>query len=269
MLVLASALLHASWNLIVKSSRDRLIAGFSQAAFGALAFAPVLFISGIPTDVWPAILVSSFIHLAYVLTLITAYEHGDMSLVYPVARGTAPILVTVAAALWLDDVPGGWGLVAIGLAVVGVLSVGLGRHRKGAGWALVVGAIIAAYTLNDAAAVRSLDAALPYTIATFWGQTLLLAPVVLWRRSLSGTLSGLRLEWRRHVFAGIASAGAYALVLSAARLAPLGLVAAFRETSVVFGTLGGLWFLKEPAARARLKGAALIAAGLVVLVVTS
>jgi len=91
----------------------------------------------------------------------------------------------------------------------------------------------------------------------------------LWRRSLSGAISGLRLEWRRHVLAGIASAGAYALVLSAARLAPLGLVAAFRETSVIFGTLGGLWLFKEPAARSRLKGAALIAAGLVVLVLTS
>ncbi len=266
--MLTSALLHASWNLIVKGSQDRLIAGFSQAAFGAMAFGPILFFTGIPTDVWPAIVVSSFIHLAYVLALITAYDHGDMSLVYPVARGTAPILVTVAAIFLLDDVPTVSGLIAIGLVVAGVLWVGLGKDRKGAGWAVLVGAIIASYTLNDAAAVRSLDAALPYTIATFWGQTALLIPVIVKRRSLTGAIAGLKAEWPRHVFAGIASAGAYALVLSAARLAPIGLVAAFRETSVVFGTLGGLWLLKEPAARGRLKGSALIAAGLVVLVVS-
>ena len=269
MLVLASALLHASWNLIVKGSQDRLIAGFAQAAFGAIVFSPVLFISGIPTEVWPAIALSSFIHLTYTVTLVTAYNHGDMSLVYPVARGTAPILVTIAAALLLDDVPSVAGMLAIALAVGGVFWVAAGKNRNGIWWAILTGGIIAAYTVNDAAAVRSLEAALPYTIATFFGQTLLLIPVIMWRRSLTQAVTSLRMEWRRHLFAGMASAGAYALVLSAARLAPLGLVAAFRETSVVFGTLGGLWILKEPAARSRLKGAALIAAGLVVLVISS
>lgn len=266
LLVLASAALHASWNLIIKGSSDRLVAGFSQAAFGALVFAPVLFFYGLPTEVWPAIVASSFIHLAYVLTLVAAYDRGDMSLVYPIARGSAPVLVTVAAALLLDDVPSLGGLIAIGFAVTGVLWVASGKERRGIGWALLTGAVIAAYTLNDAAAVRSLDNAFPYTAAIFVGQTIMVLPIVLIRRSPEQLVATLRAEWPRHVYAGAASVGAYGLVLAAARLAPLGLVAAFRETSVVFGTLGGMWILKEPAAKTRLRGASLIALGLAVLV---
>jgi drug/metabolite transporter (DMT)-like permease len=268
-LVLASASLHASWNLVVKSSVDRLLAAWSQVAFGALVFAPVLVAAGVPRRVLPAIAASSLVHVVYGLVLVAAYERGAISLVYPVARGIAPVLVTAVAAVLLDDIPSAGGLVAIGFVVWGVTWVASGSNSRGLGWALATGSAIAAYTLIDGAAVRSLDTALPYTSAVFVGTAVLYTPVIALRRSSASVKRGFRTEWRRHLLAGTASAGAYALVLAAARLAPLGLVAAFRETSVLFGVIGGWLILREPDARARLRGASLIAVGLGVLVLVA
>jgi drug/metabolite transporter (DMT)-like permease len=266
-LVLASALLHAAWNLIVKASSDRLTAEWAQATFGALVFAPVLMVQGVPTEVWPSILVSGTVHLTYGLTLVGAYNRGDLSLVYPVARGSAPLLVTLFAALLLDDTPEMWGLVAIGLVVAGVMTVGMRRGSHGLGWALATGALIASYTLIDGAAVRDLGGSFSYTISVFAVNALLHIPVMWALRGRVRVIAAMRAEGWRHVVAGAASAGAYALVLIAARLAPLGLVSAFRETSVLFGALGAWLILREPLAGRRLQGAAMIALGLVVLVI--
>lgn len=268
-LVLASALLHASWNLLVKSSGDRLVAAWMQAVFGALVFSPVLVLRGIPTEVLGAIVASSVIHLAYGLALVAAYERADLSLVYPVARGTAPILATVAAAVWLADVPEPAGLVSIGLVVLGLFVVGLGGDRSGIGWAVATGVTIATYTVVDANAVRTVGESLPYTTAVFAGNALTFLPVVLARRGARRALAAVTAEPVRHVLAGAASAGAYAMVLGAARVAPIGLVAAFRETSVVFGAVGGWLFLRERLPGRRIAGAAAVVAGLVVLVTTS
>lgn len=266
LLVLASALLHASWNLVVKSSRDRLVAASAQAAFGALAFSPLLIASGVPGRAMPAVAASSAVHLAYGLSLVTAYERGDLSLVYPVARGIAPALVTAAAAVLLDDLPSTGGMIAIAFVVSGVLWVTNGRTTAGLSWALATASAIATYTLIDAAAVRSLEAALPYTTAVTLGYALLYLPVIAARRSAHAVTSVLRVEWWRHLLGGASAVAAYGLVLAAARLAPLGLVSAFRETSVLFGTVGGWLILGEPDARRRLWGASLIAVGLGVLV---
>jgi drug/metabolite transporter (DMT)-like permease len=183
-----------------------------------------------------------------------------------VARGIAPVLVTVTAALLLRDRPSAGGLVAIGFVVAGVLWVAKGKNRRGIGWALATGATIAAYTTIDGATVRTLETAVAYTGAVFVANAIWYVPVIVLRRSRQEVLFAVRTEWWRHLFAGAASIGAYALVLTAARLAPLGLVAAFRETSVLFGAAGGWLILKEREARRRLRGASLIAAGLVVLV---
>ncbi|RPI20701.1 MAG: EamA family transporter, partial [Actinobacteria bacterium] len=146
-LVLASAALHASWNLVIKTSGDRLVAAWAQVTFGALVFLPFLVVAGVPTAVWPWIVLSGLVHLGYGLSLVAGYDRGDLSLVYPVARGIAPILVTIAAALILDDAPGVWGFVAIVTVVTGVLLTSLGSARDGIGWALATGGLIATYTL--------------------------------------------------------------------------------------------------------------------------
>lgn len=265
-LVLASAALHASWNLAVKASRDRLVAAWAQVTFGAIVFLPVLVVAGLPTSALPSIVASGLVHLAYGLTLVAGYERGDLSLVYPVARGLAPVLVTVAAAVLLDDVPGAWGAVAIVVIVGGVLLTAAGGVRHGLGWAAATGCLIATYTLIDGAAVRGLDGSVAYTTAVFAMNGLVYLPVVLLRRRPAAIVAALRRDGLKQLFGGVASALAYVLVLAAARLAPLGIVAALRETSVLFGVIGGWAVLGEPAARSRLRGAAFIAVGLVVLV---
>jgi drug/metabolite transporter (DMT)-like permease len=266
LLVLGSALLHASWNLVVKSASDRLIAAWAQAVFGGLVFLPILLVEGVPVRVLPAVVGSGLVHLLYGLTLVAAYDRGELSLVYPVARGVAPILVTGAAALFLHDVPSGGGLLAIACVVAGVLWVARGRDHRGLGWALATGATIAAYTTIDGASVRTLGTALAYTGAVFVANAIWYLPVIAVRRSRRQVIASVQGEWWRQLFAGAASIGAYALVLTAARFAPLGLVAALRETSVLFGAVGGWLILKEPEAKQRLRGATLIAVGLAVLV---
>jgi len=267
-LVLGAAVLHAGWNLAIKASKDRLITAWAQVTLGALVFAPFLIGSGVPWEAWPSLLASTVVHLLYGLTLVTAYGHGDLSVVYPVARGTAPVLVTVIAGIFLADWPTGPGLVAIALVVAGVL---LAAHRgsdHGIWWALAVSGFIAAYTIIDGAAVRDLEGSFSYTVALFLGNSLLFLPVLLWRRGARAMGSFLRRNWLVSLAGGAASAGAYTLVLIAARFASLGLVSAVRETSVVWGALGGWLLLREADARSRMRGVALIVAGLVILAVS-
>ena len=100
-LAITAAVLHASWNLVVKASGDRLVAACAQAAFGALVFLPFLLIGGIPSGALTPALVSSVCHVAYYLGLVTSYRHADISIAYPVARGSAPMLVDVTSSI--DD----------------------------------------------------------------------------------------------------------------------------------------------------------------------
>jgi drug/metabolite transporter (DMT)-like permease len=265
-LVLGSALLHASWNLVVKKSGDRLIAAGAQMLLGATASAPIAIALGIPFRAWPFLIATSLVHTGYVVSLVAGYDRGDLSVVYPVARGTAPILVTIGAALFLDDTPGGLGFAAIVLVVTGIFIVGIRGRPRGTGWALLTSVFIAAYTMIDGAAVRHLDDSVAYTLTAFMTMTLAIVPVVLWRRGPEKVATVVRVEWRTHLLAGVASATAYVMVLTAALTAPLGLVSALRETSVVFGALGGWLILKESMGWRRMRGAVLIAAGVFLLV---
>ena len=266
-LVLAAALMHASWNLVVKASNDRLVAGWAQVFFGALIFLPFLVSMGIPWEAWPFFVVSGGIHVAYSLSLVAAYERADLSFVYPIARGGAPVFVTVAAMVFLDDRPGMVGTIAVLVLVVGILFMARrGSGGAGLGWAMLTALLIASYTSLDGAAVRSLGESVSYTITVFLAGAVGFTPLVIRLRSWNGLVGAVAAEPGRYAFAGAASAGAYILVLIAARSAPLGLVAAVRETSVVFGALGGWLILGEPFGRRRLVAAAMIAAGLALLV---
>lgn len=243
-----------------------MVAGWAQVAFGALVFGPALIVVGVPWSAWPFILISGVLHVGYSLSLVAAYERADLSFVYPVARGTAPLLITAAAFLFLDDRPGPAGLMAIGVLVTGILLMNTGRslHRAGR-WALLTAIMIASYTSVDGAAVRRLGESFSYTITVFVAATILFTPLVGRVRGWPRLVSAVKGEWWRYLMAGAASAGAYVLVLIAARQAPLGLVAAVRETSVVFGAVGGWLLLGERLARRRIRAAVVIAAGLALL----
>jgi len=264
-LVLLAAVLHASWNLVVKASRDRLVAAWMQTTIGALVFLPVLVVQGLPTGQWRPLAVSAVLHLGYALTLVAGYDRGDLSVVYPVARGTAPLLVTAGAALFLDDRPALLGLVAVGLIAGGILG-SVRRATGGVAWAVACGGFIAAYTLVDGAAVRSGGGPLRYVVCLIALNAVTLFGAVLVRRRVSAIGAAFRLDGWRNAFGGAASVAAYALVLTAAQWAPLGLVSAVRETSVVLGALGGWLLLREPLGPSRVAAASVIAVGIGLLV---
>lgn len=265
LLVLASAGLHASWNLLIKASGDRLVTAAGQVVLGSLAFAPALIWTGIPTGALPWVAASALIHLAYGLSLVAAYERGDLSAVYPIARGTAPALVTIGSVVMLGDRVEPSAVIAITLIVAGIVAIGLAGHRHGLGWAVVTGLFITAYTLVDGHAVRGLETAVGYTATLFLANGVLYGVTVVAVRGVDRVRAGIAADWRRQLGGGIASVIAYTLVLAAARLAPLGLVSAVRETSVVIGALAGWLVLREPLGRRRLAAAVAIAAGLMLL----
>ena len=264
--VLAAALLHASWNLVLKSSSERLVAASAQVALGGLAFIPILVWRGFPTEVLPFLLASAVVEVGYIFALATAYDRADLSFVYPIARGSAPVLIAAGAFLGLSDRVTGLGWVALALICGGVLTIGLSAPtRRGAQWSLITGFLIATYVTIDGAGVRRTSDALAYTAALFLLTATLLIPFALLLRGRAVVGSSLKAEWKLQLLAGVASLGSYSLLLYASKSAPLSLVSAARESGVLFATLLGWWFLDERVSRLRLAAAALIALGVVLL----
>jgi uncharacterized membrane protein len=265
-LVIAAAVLHATWNVLLKASGDRLVTAAVQSMAGAVILAPALVATGIPVARWASLAASAAFHLGYGLTLIGAYDRGDLSVVYPVARGSAPLLTAAGAALLLDDSPGVWGMLGVVLIAAGILAVTRGR-RGGIIWALACGTFISGYTLVDGAAVRAEGGSLRYTATLFLLNAVTLGTLAIGRRGWRRFRDAARSGGARQMLGGSASAAAYLLVLIAVRWAPLAGVAALRETSVVFGALAGWRLLGEPFGRVRVVAAAVIAAGVVFLLV--
>lgn len=264
--VLAAALLHASWNLLVKSSSDRLVAAAAQVVLVALAFIPVLIWTGLPLEAWEYVVASAVVQVAYLYSLASAYDRADLSFVYPLARGTAPLLIAVGGLIGLSTPATGIGWVALGLICGGVIGIGLSAEsHHGVAWSLLTGVLIAAYITIDGTGVRQADSTLAYTAGLYAVTGVLLMPLVLWRRGLDNIRTALKVEWKRHLFAGAASLISYGLLLAASLSAPLSLVAAARETGVLFATVGGWWFLDERVTRSRMVASAVIAAGVAIL----
>jgi drug/metabolite transporter (DMT)-like permease len=269
LLALASAVLHTSWNLIVKTDRDRLLAQWGVMAAGALLFSPWLLFYGMPESrAWPYVAASALVHVGYSLTLVQAYEHGDLSTAYPVARGVAPLPTAIGAAFLLDDrlEPIGYlGLVLVSAGLIVVVSRGSGRAAVL--WALSTGLTISLYTLVDTAGVRAGDESFRYVIALFVLDSLLMTGVVVARRSGTEIVRSVRSSGLSYVAGGSGSLGAYGLVLLAVRSAPLGYVAALREASVVLAAVAGWRLLKEGFGVRRTLGAAVVAAGISLMLI--
>lgn len=264
-LALLAAVMHAAWNLFLKDSEDRVSTVALMGLIGALIYLPwVYVIDGVPDDVWGHVLFSAIVHAAYFLALVTAYQRVDFSVAYPVARGAAPALVAVGGWALLGDRINGAEILAIAL-IVGAL-VGLAWSpgvRQGLQWAVLTGALIAVYTVNDAAAVRQSGNALAYTVTVTAAATVLLLPYAVWRRGRAGLLATAAARPVQLLVAAALNIGAYALVLVAATRAPIGLVSAVRESSVIIGAIAGVAIYSEPFGRRRVLGAAFVVAGVV------
>ena len=274
LLVLAAAVAHAGWNLAAKRVPHGgalfvwLTAVVSLA--GQLPFAVVTVVrDGMPGVWWVAFAVSGCIHTGYFVLLQRGYRVGDLSVVYPLARGSGPLLSVVAAVWLLGERPGlpalvGAAAVIAGVFVIGGLGVG---GSKGVGYGFATGTLIAAYTLWDAHAVTAL--AVPPLILMAGSsavETVLLTPNAYTRRAEVATL------WRDHkapvLAVAVLSPLAYILVLFAMRMAPVSLVAPARELSIVIGSLGAWLLLGEPNPVRRLAGAVIVLAGVAAIAVS-
>ncbi|MDX3187967.1 DMT family transporter [Streptomyces sp. MN03-5084-2B] len=274
-LVLVAAVVHAAWNLAAK----RISSGGTQFVWlyytvGAVLLLPVtivLLITETDHPQWSwlvAAVGTSLLHIVYGVVLQRGYRVGDLSVVYPVARGTGPLLSVLAAVLVLGERPGPLGLLGAFLVVAGVLVISTGRKaedrravRAGILYGLLTGAVIAGYTLWDAHSVAGLG--VPPVVYFGLGsilQSVLLAPGALADRA---QVARVWREHRREVFVvAVLSPVAYILVLFALTMAPVSLVAPARELSIVLGGLAAWLVLGEHDAVRRLTGSVIVLSGI-------
>ncbi|MCX7239092.1 MAG: DMT family transporter [Burkholderiales bacterium] len=267
--VLLGALLHASWNALVKSSQDKDLDMATIHLIGSFLGIPLVALAGWPSAAaWPYIGASVLIHIAYYIALTGAYRHGELGLTYPLMRGVAPLLVALSATLTLGETlsPLAWvGVVCIscGVLVLG-LHVEAFKAPKAVAFALANAVVIAIYTVVDGLGVRASGNALQYVATLFlldgW-------PFALLMFATRGHALGryARKRWPVATLGACASLGSYGIALWAMTRAPVATVAALRETSVLFAVLLGAWFLKEAFTVRRLAGTCVIAAGVMAL----
>jgi drug/metabolite transporter (DMT)-like permease len=266
--VMSAALLHASWNAIVKSAPDKLLTTLMVTAVAAaLSAAFIPFLTQPRTSSFPYAVASAFFQITYYLLLARTYQVADMSETYPLMRGAAPLIVAIVSALWLDDVLSlaAWAGVTIICLGIFIITLGSSRgDRKGIRLALLSALVIAGYTLIDGRGVRKSGAPAAYTL---WVFLLTGVPLTCWaltaRRSTYGPY--LLRHWRVGIAGGIGTTVSYGLALWAMTVAPIAVVAALRETSILFATLIAGFVLRERMGTTRVISACIIAAGAVVL----
>ncbi len=272
LLVLLAAVLHAAWNALVKTGGDRLIVLAIFMAIACVVCTAFLPFVEVPTSrSWVFIILSIIIHTAYYLSLAKAYDHGDLSHVYPVARGLAPVIVLMGGVWFVGEIPqqNQW----LGVLVVsgGIMSL---AFEKGVPWrsadntafhyALLTGFWIAAYTLVDGMGARAANNPMDYIL---WLFALEGWPIFFYTLYLRGNLvfKYFRDNTLVCLFGGISSACAYGIVIFALSLGFMAGVSALRETSVVIATLIGIFVFKEDSAIRRIVAAAVVAGGVILM----
>jgi drug/metabolite transporter (DMT)-like permease len=266
LLALAAAVLHAGWNLAVKQSGDRYLALWGQFTIaGAIGLALIVIVGGFPAHGWWWAAMSGTIHVPYCWFLARAYDHGDFSLVYPMARGAGALLAAIGGIALLGDHLSMLGVIAIVTVALGLfLLAGRARGPETVA-ALVVAATIGAYSLLDAKGIRSTDSAL-YACASFVGTGVGTSVFGVASGRATAMRAAMRANWKRFTAMGIASAITYGMVQLAFRRAPVGYVTALRESSVIIAAFAGSRVLGESSGRRRTLAAVVVMVGLITLV---
>ena len=264
-LALVAACLHAGWNVLLAGARDSEAATAVALVVAAIAFAPVAAVTWeVEAKAWPYVAASSALELLYFGLLAGAYRRSELALVYPLARGSAPVLVLLGSAVLLGVGPGVAEAIGVVVVAAGVLLVrGVGGHAdtRGTLLALAIGGSIAAYTLVDKEGLEH-AAALPYL------ELVLVVPAFAYAAAIAAAKGrqAVRAEARlATALAGLAMFGAYGFVLAALQRASAAPVAAVRETSVVIATVLAGVVLREHVTKRRLAGSAIVAAGIALI----
>jgi drug/metabolite transporter (DMT)-like permease len=272
--MLFAAACHAGWNASIKRTLDPLattvLIGMGAGLVALLCWP----LAGIPArESWPWLAASVAIHLFYFIGLIESYRAGDLGQVYPIARGSAPLMTAAVAAFAVAEPLGlrGWGGIVLLAAGVLLLSLRGGRDiaaldRRAVGFALFTAVTICAYSVVDGIGARLAGPGMAnaYSCALFVG----IAPVVLiyalvWRGPT--VLAAMAPHWKIGLGGGVMAVISYSIAIWAMTVAPIAIVAALRETSVLFGAIIAVLFLKEPLRASRVGAAALIVAGLILI----
>ncbi|MFI7099771.1 EamA family transporter [Streptomyces sp. NPDC050161] len=268
--VLIAAVTHASWNAIAHGIRDQLIAFTLVGGGGALCGLVMAVFTPVPAAAaWPFLLGSAVLHIVYQALLMQSFRLGEFGQMYPIARGTAPLVVTVLAAVFVGEVPDRWALSGVALASAGLVGVALWGIR-GSGsrphWpailaALATGLAIASYTTVDGLGVRASGTSLGYIawLMILEGIAIPAYALATRRRELLVQLRPIAL---RGLVGGVLSVFAYGLVLWAQTRAPLAPIAALRESSIIVGAAIGALFFKERFGAPRIAAAGLMVVGI-------
>ncbi|RMD65327.1 MAG: EamA family transporter [Alphaproteobacteria bacterium] len=271
-LVLLAAVLHATWNALVKAGGDRLIMiTLVMAAPVPVCIAGLLLLPPLALAAWPFVLASAAIHYLYYALLVHSYRLGDLSQVYPIARGSAPALVAAAAWIFAGEPLRASEMAGVVIVSAGIMSLSWRRRaglREGEAWAiglaLLNGLTIAAYLLVDGMGVRRSGHPLSYIAWLFVLEAAPLIILTLWRRR-GDLVAAFRPHWRTGLGGGLIAGISYGIAIWAMGQGPMAHVVALRETSVIFGAAIGTLILKEPFGRRRIIAATVVATGAVLL----
>lgn len=274
LLLLISAILHTSWNLLIKQSEDKYIVTWWMVTFGGVFAIIALLFTGLPPrTMWSFALISVCVEATYFITLSYAYHDNDFSLIYPVARGTAPAFLALWSFLFLHEKLTNGGMLGLALIIGGLIIIGVNTllqshvthlHFKGVAVALFIALLISIYTTIDGAAVKN-GSALPYVMAMFACVPLPITPFIFREYSWTRVKEALIRQPIRVPLAGILGVLSYLMAVFSFSIAPLSYAGAVREVSVVFGALAGWWFLKERLGGVRVLGAVIIFVGILVI----
>jgi len=273
-LLLIGAVLHTTWNLLLKNSEDKYITiwwiVFNSGVFSSVA----LFFTGLPTqDMWIFIFFSVLMEAAYFITLSYAYQDNEFSLIYPVARGAAPAFLALWSILFLHETLTGGGWTGLFLIVIGLVVIGSSNFTKtktsnmniqGIAIALFIALLISVYTMIDGAAVKR-SSTLPYIFTVFSLVPIPLAPFILRQYGWNTLKQSWHKQGLRIVLPAILGVSSYLLALLAFKIAPLSYSGAVREVSVVFGAFAGWRFFGEKLGSIRIIGAIVIFAGILIV----
>ncbi len=281
LLVLFSASLHVAQHVALKSARDRAAFLWWMWLWASLIFlpAPIFFWQSVSALAWAILIASAIFEALYYTAISRAYKSGDLSVVYPLARGTAPLFILLWSTLFLRERPTLGGLGGVALIIAGLCVINLpwlprldawrelrrSLGQSGARWALLAGLCISCYTTIDKVGV-SLIAPLLYTYLVMAMTLVWLTPVALRAVGWRGLMAEWRSSRRNSAIAGFTAMAAYAIAIYVMQTgAPVSYVGAMREISVVFGAIAGVVFLKEQGTAPRVFGSSLIAAGVVAI----
>lgn len=273
-LLFFSAFLHTTWNYLLKQANEKFIATWWSLLLGSSVLLPFLFLTGLPQrQVWLLLILSVVFETGYYVLLSTAYRDLDFSIVYPIARGTAPAIVAIISVTVLGEQLSSGGYIGLVIIIGGLLIIGGSNlihskrekpDTKGVVLAFLLSFLIAMYTLIDGKAVKQTNP-FPYAVMIFFLCPVFMSPVVVKKYGWQQLKTELREHWVRILSIGFLMVGAYILVLTAYALSPVSYASAVREVSVVLGAFAGWKILGEKFGGWRLTGSILIFCGILVI----